>query len=170
MKKQIVYCNLTPRILAMIIDLAILAITAMPVMSIVSQYIFAYIFSDFFAMHAVDLHDKVAIYKAINTTEFISHVTTGKFFGYCTITFLLNICIMLLYFMFFWSKFSATPGKMIMRMKIVDADSFARPTNYMLIKRFLGYTTVLIGIWSIIFNKRKMALHDKIANTVVIKS
>ena len=57
-----------------------------------------------------------------------------------------------------------------MRMKIVDADTMERPSLRSLIKRFLGYITAIIGIWSIVFSKRSMAIHDKIANTIVIKS
>jgi hypothetical protein len=74
------------------------------------------------------------------------------------------------YFITFWRKFGATPGKMFLRMKIVDADTLERPSLRNLTKRFLGYITAIIGIWSIVFSKRSMAIHDKIANTIVIKS
>ena len=74
------------------------------------------------------------------------------------------------YFVTFWKKFGATPGKMLLRMKIVDADTMESPSLRNLIKRFLGYITAIIGIWSIVFSKRSMAVHDKIANTIVIKS
>jgi hypothetical protein len=74
------------------------------------------------------------------------------------------------YFVFFWRKFGATPGKMVMRMKIVDADDYSRPSVYRLCKRFCGYVTIIIGIFSIIISKNGRATHDKIANTVVIKS
>jgi uncharacterized RDD family membrane protein YckC len=74
------------------------------------------------------------------------------------------------YFVFFWRKFGATPGKIIMRMRVVNAEDYSTPTTFQLIKRFLGYITALIGIWAILFSKKGLALHDKIAGTVVIKS
>lgn len=75
-----------------------------------------------------------------------------------------------MYFIGFWIYWSATPGKMIMHMKIVDENTLQQPTKWQLIKRFFGYLTALFGIWSIIFSKQRQALHDKIAKTVVIKS
>ncbi|CAN0568580.1 unnamed protein product, partial [Ectocarpus sp. 12 AP-2014] len=51
-----------------------------------------------------------------------------------------------------------------------DALPISTPTTFQLIKRFLGYITALIGIWTILFSKKGLALHDKIAGTVVIKS
>jgi uncharacterized RDD family membrane protein YckC len=74
------------------------------------------------------------------------------------------------YFVGFWRKFGATPGKMLLRMKIVDAQDYdVRPSTSRLIKRFLGYITAIIGLWSILISKQGQAMHDRIAGTVVIK-
>ncbi|GAB4162581.1 MAG: RDD family protein [Rickettsiaceae bacterium] len=170
MKKQIVYCKFVPRVFAMTIDLIVLSIIMTPIMNVISQYIFLHLFQDFFVTHSVDMSDKMAVSAVIRTQEFASYATANKFFTYFGLVFTLNTLFMGAYFVFFWRKFNATPGKMIMRMRVVDADDFSTPSTYRLIKRFVSYVTALIGIWSIIFNKRGMSLHDKIANTVVIKS
>lgn len=73
----------------------------------------------------------------------------------------------------FWKRYGATPGKMVMRMKIVDAKTFGAPTTGQDIARFLGYFLSafpgMVGFLWIAFDKRKQGFHDKIAGTVVIK-
>jgi len=73
----------------------------------------------------------------------------------------------------FWIYKSATPGKMILKMKIVDARTFGHPSKAQLIIRYLGYFVSLIPlclgfIW-IYYDKRGQGFHDKLAGTVVIK-
>lgn len=71
-----------------------------------------------------------------------------------------------------WYAFSATPGKMLMGMKIVDADTGMPPNNGQNIIRFIGYhasTLVFgLGIFWIMWDKRRRAWHDMMANTVVV--
>jgi uncharacterized RDD family membrane protein YckC len=76
-------------------------------------------------------------------------------------------------FVLFWKYRSATPGKIWMDLTIVDADTLGNPTLIRLVMRYLGYylSTILflLGFIWIAFDKRKQGLHDKIANTLVIK-
>jgi uncharacterized RDD family membrane protein YckC len=75
-------------------------------------------------------------------------------------------------FLVFWKYRSATPGKMIFRSRIVDATTLGPPSNSQLIIRYLGYylgvMTCLMGFVTILFDKRRQGIHDKLANTVVI--
>ncbi|MDH4943653.1 RDD family protein [Sulfurimonas sp. C5] len=73
----------------------------------------------------------------------------------------------------FWEKFKgATPGKKIVNIKIVDADTLDEISNKQAITRSLGYipSTLLFGLGflMIMFTKRNQSLHDKLAHTVVI--
>lgn len=74
----------------------------------------------------------------------------------------------------FWSYRSATPGKMLIHARIVDARSFRKPSTGQLIGRYLGYFVSLIplglGLFWIAFDRRKQGWHDKLAGTVVIRS
>jgi uncharacterized RDD family membrane protein YckC len=78
----------------------------------------------------------------------------------------------LLYSLLFWKYRSATPGKMLMDMKIVDATTGGVPSAPRLLLRCIGYVVnvliLLTGFLWIAFDKRKQGLHDKMANTVVI--
>ena len=171
MKKQILYPKFIPRLFAITIDLAILSIVLTPIMNIVARYIFITTFKTFFLEYNIDMSDSAALAKATSMPEFASYITATKFFGYTSALFIINTIFMGGYFVFFWSKFGATPGKMLMRMKIVDAnDSKSLPSTYRCIKRFCGYITAFMSLLYVHFNKRGMALHDKMANTVVIKS
>jgi uncharacterized RDD family membrane protein YckC len=73
----------------------------------------------------------------------------------------------------FWIYRSATPGKMIFRMKIVDAKTGGEPSAVQCIVRYLGYFVSifggLIGFLWISMDARKQGWHDKIAGTVVIR-
>lgn len=73
----------------------------------------------------------------------------------------------------FWQYRAATPGKIMMGIYIVDADTFRQPTFGRLLLRYLGYyvsiLTLFLGFFWIGWDKRKQGFHDKIANTVVIK-
>lgn len=73
----------------------------------------------------------------------------------------------------FWIYKSATPGKMVLRLKIVDADTGHAVPAGRLIGRYLSYYLSIIplflGVISIGFDRRKQGWHDKIAGTVVVR-
>ncbi len=74
----------------------------------------------------------------------------------------------------FWRYRSATPGKMVIGAKIVDATTGQAPTTWQLIGRYLGYYVstipLCLGLIWVGFDRRKQGWHDKLANTVVIRS
>ncbi|MBN8511502.1 MAG: RDD family protein [Rickettsiales bacterium] len=170
MKKQIIYPRFIPRVFAMTLDLVILSIVLTPIMNYISQYVFIFFFHDYLTANNINIFDQDAITVAVRTKEFADQVKAGQFFGYFGTIFTINTLGMAAYFVTFWHKLGATPGKIFMRMKVVDAATFNKPSLYNSIKRFFGYITIIIGIWSMAFSKNGMATHDKIANTIVIKN
>ncbi len=66
----------------------------------------------------------------------------------------------------------ATPGKKLMKIKIVDADTLEGIDAKTGIKRYVGYVLssvmLLIGFVMVLFTEKKQAFHDKFANTVVV--
>jgi uncharacterized RDD family membrane protein YckC len=73
----------------------------------------------------------------------------------------------------FWVYRSATPGKMVLGLRIVDATTGGKPSNGQLIGRYLGYYVstipLLLGIFWVAVDRRKQGWHDKLAGTVVVK-
>jgi uncharacterized RDD family membrane protein YckC len=73
-----------------------------------------------------------------------------------------------------WIYKSATPGKMLTGLIIVDAKTGEKPSTGQFIVRYLGYYVSIIPlslgfIW-VGIDKRKQGWHDKLAGTVVIKT
>ncbi|CAJ2375961.1 MAG: RDD family protein [Gammaproteobacteria bacterium] len=73
----------------------------------------------------------------------------------------------------FWVYRQATPGKMVMNLKIVDARNGGKPSVGQCVGRYFSYILSVLcyglGILWIVFNKRKQGWHDKLAGTLVIK-
>jgi uncharacterized RDD family membrane protein YckC len=74
----------------------------------------------------------------------------------------------------FWVWKAATPGKMVISAKIVDAKTLGKPSTGQLIVRYIGYFISAfvfgLGFLWVAFDKRKQGWHDKIAGTLVIKT
>jgi uncharacterized RDD family membrane protein YckC len=71
-----------------------------------------------------------------------------------------------------WRYWSATPGKMLLKMKVVDADTEQPMSDQQILLRLLGYVVsslpFLLGFFWISFDKHRQGWHDKIAGTVVV--
>jgi uncharacterized RDD family membrane protein YckC len=74
----------------------------------------------------------------------------------------------------FWRAFGATPGKIALGLKIVDARTGQAPGFGQFILRFLCYFVsafpLYLGFVWAAFDRRKQGWHDKIARTIVIHS
>ncbi|TXK64582.1 RDD family protein [Alkalisalibacterium limincola] len=72
-----------------------------------------------------------------------------------------------------WLKFQATPGKMVVGARVVDARTGATMTPGQAVVRYLAYIVsalpLLLGYIWISFDSRKQGWHDKIAGTIVIR-
>lgn len=86
---------------------------------------------------------------------------------------LLNYILPALAIIIFWIYKSATPGKMAMKLTIVNANTGEKPSTGQFIGRYLGYYVsmlpLFLGIIWVGIDKKKQGWHDKLANTVVIK-
>ena len=73
----------------------------------------------------------------------------------------------------FWRYFGATPGKLAVGVRIVDAATGAPPSTLRLVIRLLCYVVSAVPfylgfLWAA-FDRKKQGWHDKIAGTVVIQ-
>lgn len=74
----------------------------------------------------------------------------------------------------FWRYKEATPGKMMLSLRIVDAQSGETPSIGQLIGRYFAYlvsgVVLCLGFLWIAFDRKKQGWHDKLAGTVVVRS
>jgi uncharacterized RDD family membrane protein YckC len=74
----------------------------------------------------------------------------------------------------FWTLWQATPGKMMIQMRIVDAQTGSTPTIGQYVWRYIGYFVALLpfglGFLWMFFDARKRGLHDIIAGTMVART
>jgi uncharacterized RDD family membrane protein YckC len=86
--------------------------------------------------------------------------------------FLINAVLPIMLIILFWIGYGATPGKLLLDCQIVDAHSGLAITPKQALLRCIGYFIsilfFLLGFLWIIIDKRKQALHDKIAGTIVV--
>ncbi|MFM0573097.1 RDD family protein, partial [Paraburkholderia caledonica] len=85
---------------------------------------------------------------------------------------LVGQCVPILVTGVLWAVWGTSPGKRVLRLRIVDADTGQPMTVRQAILRTAGYVltfaTCGAGFLWVPFNPRRQALHDRIANTVVI--
>ncbi len=72
-----------------------------------------------------------------------------------------------------WRKYRATPGKMLFKAEVVDADTHEAMSLGQAVLRYFCYILsslpLCLGFLWIAFDSRKQAWHDKLAGTVVIR-
>jgi len=85
---------------------------------------------------------------------------------------MMNMLALLVVSAICWKFWSATPGKILLRMKIVDMQTEQPLTNSQIIIRALGYipscVMLFMGIFWISLNKRRQGWHDMMAGSAVI--
>lgn len=73
----------------------------------------------------------------------------------------------------FWRRWQATPGKLLLDCRVVDAQTLQPLTLKQAIIRALGYIVsalpLYLGFLWMAWDKRKQGLHDKLAGSVVIQ-
>nr|WP_174505674.1 RDD family protein [Acinetobacter sp. Marseille-Q1620] len=76
-------------------------------------------------------------------------------------------------YIIFWVKYSGTPGKLLLRLKVLDEATGNKISITQGIIRYLGYIVsaivFCIGYFWIAFDSKKQGWHDKMAKTVVVR-
>ena len=73
----------------------------------------------------------------------------------------------------FWVKYLGTPGKMLLKLRVIDANTGEAISTAKGVGRYLGYYVsaipLLLGFIWVAFDKKKQGLHDKLAGTLVVR-
>ena len=88
--------------------------------------------------------------------------------------FLINYSLPFFATIIFWMYKSATPGKMVLHLKVLDEETGNKLTIGQSIGRYFAYIPAMlifmIGIFWVAWDKKKQGWHDKLAKTVVVKN
>jgi uncharacterized RDD family membrane protein YckC len=113
----------------------------------------------------------VPLLLAIYGREYMALAQVSAFAGFWD--FVIQFVLPTIAVLVFWRYWGATPGKMAVSAKIVDADSGGPPATSRLVLRYLAYLVSLLplglGFLWIAIDRRKQGFHDKIAHTIVIE-
>jgi len=90
-----------------------------------------------------------------------------------TVDFLATIVLPFLYTVLFWMYRSATPGKIVLKLKILDSRSGQRLSPMQSVLRYLGYfisaIPLALGFIWVGWDAKKQSWHDKLTSTVVVR-
>jgi uncharacterized RDD family membrane protein YckC len=86
---------------------------------------------------------------------------------------LIQYIVPLVLTVWFWTKYLGTPGKMALRLRVVDANTGKAISSRKAVGRYLGYYVsaipLLLGFIWVGIDKKKQGFHDKLAGTVVVR-
>lgn len=155
MKKQYTYVKMMPRVFAFTLDTFILLMVTSPIIKWINLYLL-----NLNNINIPNINPQLQLQELIFSTNYLTFLIES------TVT---NILMLFAYFVGMWIKFDTTPGKFMIRAKIIDAKNLGKPSATQYIKRFLGYSLGFFSLITISFSKEQRGIHDKIANTVVVK-
>ncbi len=140
------YVGFWARVWASIIDTVLSAVLLVPLMRFIDPHGFSWSMDDY-------LND-----------------ARGHSLGYYLVNYVVPAVIVIV----FWLTKQATPGKMAIGAKVVDARTGGPMSLGQSIGRYLGYFVSLFGLclgflW-VAFDSRKQGWHDKLAGTVVVRA
>jgi len=111
----------------------------------------------------------------INHLKGIYPLSSGPPTFFYIYSFLCFIFAIILYDPFFIKKYGATPGKMLLKLKVIKADNSKISWGDSFLRWFIyklgsGWWVLFLGVISIAWDKKKQGWHDKAAKTIVIRN
>lgn len=112
----------------------------------------------------------VPLLLAIYGRQYAELAGAGGFAG--TWDFLIQVVFPAIAVILFWRFYSATPGKMAISARIIDAKTGKAPSTVRLVVRYFAYIVsmlpLFLGFIWVAIDRRKQGFHDKIAGTLVV--
>lgn len=165
--KYIYPASYNRRALAFSIDAIIIALILLPVVPIMVSLIYygldlQAIFASFAAEHTAE-----APSLGVVLSYFTQHGLIWRFILLNTI----ELGLVASFIFYFWCRKSATPGKMITKCKVLDAHTGENISKKQALIRLCGYSLTFaslgLGFILMICTRKRQALHDWMAGTVV---
>lgn len=165
-----VYAGFDRRLLAAIIDVTLASFLLIPIVEIMNYFILGDKQIDFYLNQAAWTSEE----SQVGFSWFMKKLwEDGYIINYIIIQ-ATSLLLFAAYMIVFWVKYGATPGKWLLGCKVVDNTTGENLDYKQAIKRFLAYIpatlALCIGFFSIKWNKECRGWHDRMTNTVCIRS
>jgi uncharacterized RDD family membrane protein YckC len=161
--REIPYATFNDRVFASVIDTAISFILLGPILMATSSIIYG-------AERANPLE---GIPANVTIGEMLAQLQKTHFLGNLMMDYLVHFVVFGIIIIWFWNRAACTPGKWLLKMRLVDSKTFCKPSPKQLMVRYMGYMVSLLpltlGFAWIMVDKRGRAWHDMMADTVVVK-
>ncbi|MDA8646069.1 RDD family protein [Porticoccaceae bacterium] len=83
-----------------------------------------------------------------------------------------NLILPIILTVWFWLKFSATPGKMLLKIQVLDKQTLKPMSLAQAVGRYFAYIVsaipLMLGLLWVGFSKTKQGWHDYLAQTIVV--
>lgn len=175
------YAGLQVRLIASLIDCLLIGLLFLPLFSISSYYIYGDVTPSAVIQTVLKEAEELSLdSKSFDSANFFkNNEQLHNYFivqhGFIKIILdqSFQFIVLGVTTLIFWIKKQATPGKRLMSLKIVDAETGNKPTKKQLVIRIfsllISALPAFLGIIWIAIDPKKQAWHDKIAKTLVIK-
>lgn len=164
-KEELHYASLNDRLLANLIDMLCVAVLLSPILDRIRLW----------AYGSLDVNTVRANMSEIageNPEQAVQYAADYGVYSALLLNHAAQISFMAVVFIFFWARFGATPGKMLLGLQIVDRDSEEPISWKQAVARYLGFFVslppLMIGYLAMHFSAHKQTWHDRIARSVVI--
>lgn len=158
------------RMLASTVDMLLITMTLSPIVDMVYHH---YIGEPPVRLRELQNNLSHTPNSADASHEFIRIIKESGFWDYWLRQMSWHIYVIMAYMVLCWHFWSATPGKMLFRLVVVDAKTYKPLGDWQSIIRAFGYLIALapfgLGIIWIALDKKKRGWHDILAGTVVMK-
>lgn len=163
------YATFNRRMLASTIDAALMTFVLLPFNDLILNYANSFLHVDNAALQGV-------VSRASNPSEAnmmaAKILLDGGLIRYFSVLMQIQFTVLAAFSFLFWHFYGATPGKLLLRMKIVDAKTGKKLSDTQSILRVLAYLVagvpLMLGFFAIGWNRQRRGWHDRIAGTAVV--
>jgi uncharacterized RDD family membrane protein YckC len=166
------YATFTGRTFAVTLDMLLIYLFLGPVFEFLSNLVFSPIDEQVVQIRVQQLSQ--GLHRGtITMAQMLQEMATLGVFNKIGVDLLIQTTLSGAAIVFFWRRYSRTPAMYLLRMSVVDATTGGKPSLRQYIVRYIAglfaVMPLMLGFFWIIFDRRNQAMHDKIANTLVLR-
>lgn len=133
-----------------------------------------YQYAGFWIRFAASIIDTIILMIIFTPIGFLfaSEADMQNPFAWTTTDWIMQV-VSLVFVIFCWVQFAGTPGKRLLKLKVLDEATGNKLSIGQAILRYIGYIpstlVFFLGYFWMIWDGKKQGWHDKIAKSVVVK-